>query len=273
MLLNSVIIILREVLEASLLISLMLSVSQTLRISRSWLKWSFMLGLFGAFIYAKNITPISESLEGVGQEVFNASLQYLIYILLAGFCIWLVNLENLKVVSRPILKRASWVMIICISLSMIREFSEIMIYLQAFSWSNGNAASVYLGAFIGLGIGISASVIFYYLLNYLNDRMSNHVVIIILAFLASGMLLQATQLLIQADWLPSQSPLWDISTWLPERSIMGQLLYAVFGYEASPSPIEVGIYLSGLSVIFVFILRRFWLHTAVNGEQQKEVPL
>ena len=48
-------------------------------------------------------------------------------------------------------------------------------------------------------------------------------------------------LLVQADWLPSQAPLWDTSAALPENSPPGQLLYALLGYEATPGPWQVGL--------------------------------
>jgi high-affinity iron transporter len=262
MLLNSVIIVLREVLEASLLISLMLLLSNMLKLSLSWLTWAVGAGLLGAFVYAHTLVFISDWFEGVGQEVVNALLQTLIYLLLAGFCIRLVNSH--KMPKTPFsLSIMRWVMAVCISLSMIREFSEIIIYLQVFSPTEQGFSSVVIGASLGVGIGLSISVIFYYALDYINNHRSNYIIIIILAFLAAGMLLQATQLLIQADWLPSQQPLWDSSAWIAEQSMVGQLLYAVFGYEATPSLLEVAIYGVGLFIILFFIMRqlgREWLN-------------
>ncbi len=263
MLLNSVIIVLREVLEASLLVSLMVLLSHSLKLSLSWLKWASITGLLGAFLYAHTLVFISDWFDGVGQEVLNASLQYLIYLLLAGFCIALLGMnKGFYSDSAPptslTLTMMRWVMGISISVSMIREFSEIIIYLQVFSPTEPAFSGVVIGATLGVGIGLSISVIFYYLLDYINQRRSHYTMIIFLAFLTAGMLLQATQLLIQADWLPAQQPLWDSSAWIAEQSVLGQLLYAVFGYEATPSLLEVVIYGVGLSILLFFIMRQIW---------------
>jgi len=255
MLLNSVIIILREVLEAAILMSVMLSLSHYFNMSLAWLKYALILGAGGAVLYAYHIVLISNWFEGVGQEVLNASLQYLIYTLLAGFCIWFINKPSLTPLS---LKITGWIMAASVSLSIIREFSEILIYLHVFPPDSPQFMGVMTGAFLGAGIGLSVGIILYQLLNFLSNKWSFRTIIILLSFIAAGMLSQATQLLMQADWLPSRQPVWDSSALISERSVTGQLLYAIFGYEATPTFIQVGIYVAGLSIILFFILRRFW---------------
>jgi high-affinity iron transporter len=82
----------------------------------------------------------------------------------------------------------------------------------------------------------------------------------VLAIVAAGLAGQAAQLLIQADWLPAQNALWDTSAWLPEDSLAGQLLYALLGYEATPTPLQAGIYfvtlLLPLVLLAIFAARR-----------------
>lgn len=253
MLLHSVIIILREVLESALLMSAMLSLSYYLKIPLSWLKWAIILGLIGAILYASNITFVSNMLEGVGQEIINALLQYLIYLLLAGFCIYLLKTKALSLFSLNIIR---WVMIISVSLSMTREFSEILIYLQIIVIDPQHSTAIMIGALLGASIGLSIGIIFYHLLNYLSEKRSFTLIIIVLSFIAAGMLSQATQLLIQADWLPSQQPLWDSSALISERSLVGQLLYAIFGYEATPSLIQVCVHFSGLLLILFYVTKQ-----------------
>ena len=82
MLLNSVIIVLREVLEAALMISILLALSKQINISYSWIIWSLLIGTVGAVVYGISIPMVSEWFDGVGQEVTNALMQYAVYILL-----------------------------------------------------------------------------------------------------------------------------------------------------------------------------------------------
>ena len=257
MLLNSVILVLREVLEAALLICAMLSFSYRLKISRSWLKWSIVMGLLGAILYAHNIIIISNSFEGVGQEVLNAAMQYLIYLLLAAFCILLIQGQPF---SAQYFTLIYWIMGMIISLSMIREFSEILIYLQVFSIDSLQFMPVAIGAFLGAGIGLSIGIIFYHLLNYFSEKGSFNPIVIMLGFIAAGMVSQATQSLIQADWLSIEHPIWDSTSWIPERSVVGQLLSAVFGYEATPSLIQVELYFASLFIILFFVLKQAWIN-------------
>ncbi len=266
MLLNSVIIILREVLEAAILISVMLSLSLSCKLSFSWLTGSLALGLGGAIVYAKSIGTISEWFDGVGQEVINASLQYLIYLLLAGFCIWFIRKPSMSPTSLSIIR---YVMAISISLAMVREFSEIIIYLNVFPFQSAQFNGVMLGALLGFGIGLSIGIIIYYLQNFVSKKWSIWSIILTLGFIAAGMLSQATQLLIQADWLPSQPPLWDTSDWVSEKSVTGQLLYAIFGYEATPSLTQLIFYLCGLFIILFFIFHSASIqnHARHNGQQ------
>jgi high-affinity iron transporter len=73
----------------------------------------------------------------------------------------------------------------------------------------------------------------------------------------AGMLSQAVLYLIQADLLPSQLPLWDTSNFISESSLMGELLHAMLGYEASPTAIQALVYLGSLLLFFAYAGMRF----------------
>ena len=70
------------------------------------------------------------------------------------------------------------------------------------------------------------------------------------------MTLQASGLLIQADYLPSGLA-WDSSDWLPEDSVAGQLLYAMLGYEATPAPAQLWAY-GGAVLLMTSVLLWQW---------------
>ena len=82
MLLSSVVLVLREALEAALLFSLLMMLSRRLGGSFQWVLVALSVGLLGAVVYGFNIDLISEWYEGVGQEVVNAVLQLAIYLLI-----------------------------------------------------------------------------------------------------------------------------------------------------------------------------------------------
>jgi high-affinity iron transporter len=85
----------------------------------------------------------------------------------------------------------------------------------------------------------------------------------LLAAVAASMSLQASKLLIQADFLSAAAPLWDSSWLVEEDSLFGQLLYALMGYEATPSLVEVIAYAGSLLVVITVA----WLGYAVFAQK------
>jgi high-affinity iron transporter len=137
----------------------------------------------------------------------------------------------------------------CVILAVTREGSEIMIYLSGFLQVSDQWVAVLTGSFIGAGIGISVGTVFYFSMLTLKPRFAAVIGALLLALVAAGMTLQATELLIQADWLPADYPLWDTSAMLSEQSVVGQLLYALIGYEATPTALQLGAYLASVLLI------------------------
>lgn len=252
MLLNSVIIVLREVLEAALIFSILLALSKQSKIHRTWILWSLFIGLIGAVVYGINIPLVSDWFDGVGQEVTNALMQYSVYLMLLFYIIVL-----LLYASKPDSGRR-WLlvlmMILITSTAMIREGAEILLYFFSVTRSANHYLAVIMGMTIGASIGLSIGFLFYYLLINLREKWAMVFGLGLLILVSSGMISQATLLMIQADWLPSQMPLWSTSDILSEQSVLGQLLYALLGYEATPTALQASMYLLGLLLPILIIV-------------------
>lgn len=251
MLLSSVIIVLREVLEAALLISILIALSKKMGFGFRWLFWPLLFGLSSAFVYGMNIDIVSEWFEGVGQEVTNASLQLVIYVMLVLYMVMLTFFLHNKKLSALLL---NIVMITILSLAITREGAEIILYFFSVTHSKNYYMAVIIGMTIGASIGVSVGLLFYYLLSSLKLERSISIGMVLILMVSAGMISQSSLLLIQADWLPSQLPLWDSSHLLSEKSVTGQLLYALLGYESTPTAIQAGLYLLGLMLPIVLIL-------------------
>jgi len=250
MLVNSVIIVLREVLEAALMVSVLLAISRPLQLRTSWLKTGLLLGLVGAVAYGLSIGQISELFEGVGQEVVNALLQFAAFVSLvvSVFLIARQNCEPYRSGSLLPVAMAS-----AIVLTVSREGSEILVFVSGFVQMEGFASNVGIGSLVGAAIGYSVGVLFYYFLLSLEDRRTLRISVVLLTLIASGVIRQATGLLIQADWITVVGPLWDTSGLLAEESLPGQLLYALIGYEATPSKVEVLMYTASITAMIIAI--------------------
>ena len=252
MLIDSVVIVLREVLEAALLVSVLLAATRRLATPGPGLGLAAALGVCGAWLFGAAMRPISSWFDGVGFEVVNSLLQLAIYIAI------LAVIGLLGAGGRRARATLPWAMVAAVSLAIVREGAEILLYFSGFLHQIGATADVLAGAVLGLGVGFSTGALFYYLLIALPPARALRVAVGLLVLVGAGMCAQATALLIQADWLSVAGPVWDTSAWLPESSAIGQLLYALIGYEASPSAPEVGVYLgSMLAMLAAFLLARF----------------
>jgi len=245
-LISSVIIVLREVLEAALLLSILLATSQRIRLRKRWLGLSLIIGLAGALIYANSLAAVSELFEGMGQEIVNTGMQL-------GVCASLIVTVFLFAQRHERLEAHGFLlpvsMAIAVALATAREGSEIYLYVSGFLRVQDIAMSVGIGSITGAGIGFSIGVLFYYLLLALPRQRCYWIAIGLLGLAAANMCSQAILLLIQADWLQVEAPLWDTSSLISESSVPGQLLYALVGYEATPSAFEAGGYLLSLLAV------------------------
>jgi high-affinity iron transporter len=243
MLLDIVVIVLRETLEASILVGVLLCVSRMTNIGFSWLWLALAAGATGAFLYAINLGSISEMFDYVGQEIISAALQIVIYGLLVVIIAIQFSEHN---------DAAHWLkglMIAAVAVAVTREGGELFVFYSGFLQSGDSLLTAATSGFIGLAVGMSAGAIVYYSLVSQNPVLSRTFYTLVLALVAGGMILQSTGLLIQADWLTASQPLWNSNTLLPEASVLGQVVYAVFGYEATPSKQEVVVYLA--SIVFI----------------------
>ena len=243
MLLNSVTIVLREVLEAALLLSVLTATSQILRLSYRWLMAGLVLGIFGAIVYGYNLEAVSNLLDGFGQEICNAIIQLAVFAALTGV-VFLIACRTIKPGSQETVLPA--LMAVAVALDITREGLDILVYVSGFWQLNDFFSAVGVGSLVGACIGFSVGVLFYYLLLALPAHRGIPVSVVLLILVAAGMSSQAVRLLIQADWLTTAGAIWDTSAFLREGSLPGQLLYALVGYEASPSASEVTLHVASI---------------------------
>ncbi len=262
MFLDTVILVLQEILEAALIISILLSLTGHFRrywgedfsLGHGWIGVSLVLGSLGAWIYAAYTPSITLWFDYVGLEIVNALIQILIIIFLLFLCYGL-SLKRLRDIAWFNLF-VGFCITLVVALGIIREVSEIIIYCMGILSQPNNYSPVLLGSFIALGIGASSGIILYYLLTNFPGFWGLRLSMLLLALYAGNMASQASLLLIQADWLPYTPELWDSSFLIPEFTVSGQLLYALVGYEANPSILQAGLYSFAVLIILVSPLFR-----------------
>ena len=272
MFLNAVILVLQEILEAAMLISIMLVLTYELRqhwpasfhLRVRWVVNAMVTGTVGAWIYAWSMPTVSTWFDYAGLEIVDACLQFGIIFFLLVFCFVL----DPKVFEAEAGKRstiASTSMVVVVALGIIREGSEIILYGAGIMGQPENITPVVLGGLMAAGIGISSGWFLFYGLVSLKQRAAFRTAVILLALFAGNMAAQGVLLLTQADWLPYTIELWDSSGLLAEYTVPGQLLYALIGYEATPSLLQAGAYLTAVILVLISPLFRLaWQHPAVE---------
>ncbi len=254
MFLTSVILVLQEILEAALLLSMLLLVTRLIEsgnkgliANRTWIWSALACGVLLAWSYALYMPVIAEWFDYVGQEVTNAACQLLTIVLLLVFIYGIKNQVELPGSAHTLV--ASFCLIVVVALAIMREGSEIVLYLRGIMGQPEAVSPVLLGAALATGIGVSCGILLYYLLIALKRHIALRVALVLLAFFAGNMASQAVLLLTQADWAPYTSQVWDSSALLPEYSVAGQLLYALVGYEATPSLLQLAAYVGAFLMI------------------------
>lgn len=269
---DAVLLILREIIEAALIISLLLALSYKLQLKARWSLVALIGGFCGSLLVAYNAYSIAELFDGTGQELINSSL-----LLLAILCIVLINLILMplvfakdsalptvnKTLSHNHQKLLYSLFVIVLSCSITREGSEIWIYLSSFLHSQQALYSAIIGGLIGAGIGISLGAIAYYSLVFMHKTYFLPTFIVAITLVAAGLAMQIANQLMQIGWLDSNTHLWDTSFFISERSWFGELLYALIGYDANPTAMQGIFYISTLAPIISSALWHKW-HLRVN---------
>lgn len=229
-------------------VSVLLAMSRNLGLSTRWLLWSMLPTTAFIVLFASTFDVVTDAFDGAGQEVVSAALQGSVFL---GIVLLVFLAERYRRGSEVGSQVIFWLMALTVMCAMIREGSEILIYITGFAASEVHRTAVFAGSAVGAGIGISIGILLFSGLRAMGRGGSHALCVLLLALIGAGMVMQSTMLLEQVDWLSAGRQLWDSSALVSEQSITGQLLYAVFGYEATPGLVQALLYLGSLALVAI----------------------
>ena len=251
-------IVFRESLEASLIISIMAAATRGIPFCNRWILSGVLAGLAGAALVASSMEAISKIASGMGQELFNAAILTLAVGMLAWHNIWM-SAHGREIASqaqnaaREISDgtRERSVIFLVVALAVLREGSETVLFLYGLATSSeGGLPSTVSGGLSGLGAGLLVGASLYAGLLRIPLRWFFSITGILVLLLAASLASQAARFLIQADLLPSLgAPLWDTSDVLSQTTALGTLLHSLVGYDAQPAGMQVMFYVVVLIAI------------------------
>jgi high-affinity iron transporter len=256
--LGTALIVFREVLEASLIIGIVAAATRGIAGRGALLGWGVALGLAGSCAVAFGAEAIASLADGVGQEIFNASVLFVAVAMLAWHNLWMARhgrelAANAQETGRAVRDgtREMSVLMLVVALAVLREGSETVLFLYGVSLSGGaGAGSMAAGGLLGVAGGALVGGLLYAGLLRVPLKWFFSATSALVLLLAAGMAAQAARFLIQADILPGlAAPLWDTSAFIADGSAMGSVMKGLMGYEAQPAGMQVVFFLSVLVAI------------------------
>ena len=253
------IIVFREILEISIILSIILVGTKDLKNRNMWIVSGIALGVFGSILIALFTSVISNAFDGQGQEYFNAVIVSITCAFLVWTVVWtkrqgqLIS-KKIKDVSNEIhAGRSSFVsLMIIITATIFREGSEIVLFtyssyashkLPMVSIFSGCAAGFTLGAIIGYAI--------YHGVIRFAGKYIFQVTFLLLSLIAAGMAAQAVNFLNASGLVTMFSyPIWNSTALLSDASIVGQILNVLIGYNAQPTLLQLVAYVGTLMLIW-----------------------
>ena len=260
--LATLIIVFREVIEAGLVTGIVLAAMRGVPHRGRWVGYGILGGAAGACIVAAFADSIAGLMAGSGQELFNALVMIIAVLMLTWHNVWMARegrhialaMKHLgEDVTRG--KRTLAALAIVVGIAVLREGSEIVLFLYGIALSGGGGTvSMLIGGMLGLLFGTGVSAMMYSGLLRIPARHLFTVTGWLIALLAAGMASQATVFLQQAGWITAFSEtLWDTSAILADGSLAGKALHTLVGYTDQPTEIQLIVYLATLAAIFTLM--------------------
>jgi high-affinity iron transporter len=253
------IIVLREVIEAGLIIGIVLAVSRAVPRREFYISGGIIVGLLGAALIAAVAGALSNALAGAGQEVFNASVLGIAVIMLGWHNVWMARhgrqiSENVRQIGRDVAAgaRSMMALAVVITVTVLREGSEIVLFLYGLVISSREAgAGLLLGGLLGLLAGASISALAYMGLAVIPPRYLFKITGVLIGFMAAGMAAQSIAFLEQANIVTHLGgTVWNTSWILSDNGITGRVLHTLIGYTGKPTQMQLLVYLATLGTIF-----------------------
>ncbi len=150
--------------------------------------------------------------------------------------------------------RARWGLGLLAFQAVGREGLETVVFTLAIILST-SAASALGGAVIGLAGALGIAFVIYRLGHKLNLARFFTVIGVLLMVFAAGLLADSVQNLQELGWIPVlNAPMWHSASLLSENSAFGDVLHSFFGYSDAPTPLQLLVYLGYLAIVIATYL-------------------
>jgi high-affinity iron transporter len=260
--LATLIVVFREVLEASLVVGIVMVATRGVPGRGRWILAGCAAGVLGAIVVAAFAGELASLVQGAGQELFNAGVLFAAVAMLGWHNIWMsrhgreLALDASRIGKEVLAgSRPMYALSLVCGIALLREGSEVVLFLYGIVVAGDSTlGGMVLGGALGVLAGLAVGAALYLGLLAIPMRYLFGATSILILLLAAGMASQGAAFLAAANILPSLGDsLWDTSSILAERSMAGQMLHVLAGYTARPEGIQLAFYLGTLLIIGTFM--------------------
>ncbi|MGH8042961.1 MAG: FTR1 family iron permease [Rudaea sp.] len=277
-------LVFREVLEAALIVTIVAAATRGVPRRGSFIGGGIGLGILGAIVVALFAGAIEEAVGGSGQELFNACVLLAAVVMIGWHVIWMSShgrelVQQMQTVGHAVKAGSSSLamLLAVVALAVLREGSEIVLFLYGMAAGGAGKADLLLGVPVGLAGGVAVGFALYFGLLRIPMRYFFTATNWMLVLLAAGLSSTAARFLIQANWLPAwDNQLWNTSALLSNGSVIGQALHILVGYDARPAGMQIAFW---LVTAILLVLGMKWMqrshapsrraHTSANTPVQQ----
>jgi high-affinity iron transporter len=227
-----------------------------------WIMIGIGGGIVGAAVVAMFAGAISQAFQGAGQELFNATVLAIAVVMLMWHNAWMARhgreiAAEMRQIGSDVSEGAKplTALAVVIGLAVLREGSEVVLFLYGIMASGTSGMSLLTGGVLGIAAGAAFTGLTYFGLLAIPQRYIFSVTSWLIALLAAGMAAQSVQFINNAGYAEVLGrTVWDTSWLLSEGSLLGRLLHTLIGYIERPTQLQLVVY--GGTLLAMYLLMR-----------------
>ena len=263
-------ILLREGLEAALIVGIILAVLGRLDQMRHVRMVYAGVGVafIASIVFAVAADGLSDMFEGAGQEVLNGIVLMAAAVMITYVLVWLREsrkhmYDDITQQVQGNVTRGVGIFVLAF-VSVFREGAESVLFLWGVMSGTGESVGrVVTGGLLGLAAAVVVAWLLFQGGRRIPLKQFFNVTTLLLVVLAAGMLARGVGFWVAVDWLPAlMYSVWDTGAILSERSSLGGVLVILAGYNANPTLMEVLVYFGYLGGVAL------WLMAGVRSGRQ-----
>ena len=248
--LSSLLITLREGLEAALIVGIILAylvrTNNRAAFKSVWLGVGLaVLASLGAGVA---IYVTAGELSGRAEEVFEGLAMFLAAGILTWMIFWMsrqarhIKGQLESGVRKAVLQNGKWALFLLAFIAVLREGIELALFLTAAVFAT-DAPQTLIGSALGLGTSALLGWSLVATTMRLDLRRFFQVTGILLILFAAGLVAHGVHELNEVGWIPAViEHVWDTNAILSDTSLLGEVLKTLLGYNGNPSLTEVLAY-------------------------------